>query len=480
MKHPITLLLILTLSLSLSGQGLQNAGFELRSDRSKTGFAGWETKEGQTGAVPDSSNVHSGKYSLRIHSAERGQKAFYQTVLEWHGKPGKYLLAGWISADSVIGGTASLWATVTGTDRTMSFNSTENLNVSGTQKWQRYYMDLYLDDSVDRIFIGGMLTGRGTARFDDLELVSGNTGEPVFPAARAYVREVFAVMREKSIRKDSIDFNRLEKFCAENMAGEMSSYECYPMVRYILSKLGDRYSAFQSPGAAEAYSPVDNPEKPSGKILDDRYAYLNIPVAGSNDSIAMNDYANEAQRLVRMLDGASPSGWIIDLRNNGGGNWWPVIAGLGPILGEGTFAYVIDAGGNREAVSYRQGASLLGDTARVKVTRNPYYLKKKVPVAVLIGPGTAGSGELTALAFTGGHDCRLFGEATAGHTSSNKGFRLSDGATIYLTTAIYYDRDLNKFGGPVKPDVPVAFPAEDANPANDPVIRAAINWLGSR
>jgi len=28
-------------------------------------------------------------------------------------------------------------------------------------------------------------------------------------------------------------------------------------------------------------------------------------------------------------------GWIVDLRGNGGGNMWPMLAGVGPVLGEG-------------------------------------------------------------------------------------------------------------------------------------------------
>jgi C-terminal processing protease CtpA/Prc len=35
------------------------------------------------------------------------------------------------------------------------------------------------------------------------------------------------------------------------------------------------------------------------------------------------------------MDQGNLAGWIVDLRNNGGGNMWPMLTGIGSILGEG-------------------------------------------------------------------------------------------------------------------------------------------------
>ena len=33
--------------------------------------------------------------------------------------------------------------------------------------------------------------------------------------------------------------------------------------------------------------------------------------------------------------------WIVDLRGNYGGNIWPMIAGVGPVLGEGIIGWIV-------------------------------------------------------------------------------------------------------------------------------------------
>ena len=52
-------------------------------------------------------------------------------------------------------------------------------------------------------------------------------------------------------------------------------------------------------------------------------------------------YAEALQRAIRMADRPGLIGWIVDLRTDGGGNMWPMMAGLGPILGEGIMGWIV-------------------------------------------------------------------------------------------------------------------------------------------
>jgi carboxyl-terminal processing protease len=62
---------------------------------------------------------------------------------------------------------------------------------------------------------------------------------------------------------------------------------------------------------------------------------------------------------------------------------WPMIAGLGPILGEGLLGYFIGVTGAETAWSYRDGAAFSGNSAAQRVS-SPYRLRRERPrVAVL-------------------------------------------------------------------------------------------------
>jgi C-terminal processing protease CtpA/Prc len=107
------------------------------------------------------------------------------------------------------------------------------------------------------------------------------------------------------------------------------------------------------------------------------------------------------------------------------------------------------------------------------------------PVAVLIGPMTGSSGEAIVLAFRGRAPVRFFGAPTAGVSSSNKGFALSDGSELVITTGITVDRAGDGDGGKLLPDEIVGPQESPATveaigcTAADPVVAAAIRWLSA-
>lgn len=95
-------------------------------------------------------------------------------------------------------------------------------------------------------------------------------------------------------------------------------------------------------------------------------------------------------------------------------------------------------------------------------------------MAVLVGPHTASSGEMTAISFIDNANVKLFGQPTAGFTTANQGFRLSNGAFLYLATSYTADKLFKIYKGRITPDVLVDKPA---NGNDDPAIDAASAWV---
>ena len=89
-------------------------------------------------------------------------------------------------------------------------------------------------------------------------------------------------------------------------------------------------------------------------------------------------------------------------------------------------------------------------------------------MAVLTDTLTASSGEAVAVAFKARKHTRSFGAGTCGVSTGRGRFYLSDGSVILLTTAVFADRRLVRYGHSIAPDEPLK-PAE--------VVPQAIRWI---
>ena len=214
-------------------------------------------------------------------------------------------------------------------------------------------------------------------------------------------------------------------------------------------------------------------ELSKGHHINEDYAYLNMPSMGSGDSVSQTLFATKMQGLIDSLDHESIKGWVIDLRQNGGGNCWPMLAGIGPLLGIDTAGY-FEEGGRYASWSYKNGASYAGNSQQTKITGSAYRLKNRAyKIAVLYGNGTASSGEIVAVSFKNHPRAKTFGQKTAGYSTGNVNFTLSDGSMLFLATSVYADRDKNLYLHGIEPDILI----EENQEGKDLTLEAALAWL---
>ncbi len=216
--------------------------------------------------------------------------------------------------------------------------------------------------------------------------------------------------------------------------------------------------------------------EPQGKRLEQAIGYLDLPgLTGSPQQARA--YAQTVQRLVREIDQAPLCKWVVDLRRNTGGNMWPMVAGVGPILGEGEWVVFVDHL-EKQAAFYRNGQAGISPDHVLADVDEPYKLQCPEPlVAVLTSQLTASSGEFTALAFRGLPRARSFGEPTQGVPTANARQNLSDGAFILLTTALGADRTGRTYDSPLLPDYSCTINWTQLGTTDDHAFQAAIQWL---
>jgi hypothetical protein len=290
-------------------------------------------------------------------------------------------------------------------------------------------------------------------------------------AARAYLDEVIGVMQKNSIRRLTIDWAAFRAGVFSAAGAAQSVAQTYPRISTALGLLGDGHSSYTAASGTVLFVP-NRTCRPSGALpavsVPPTIGYVRVG-AFSGTAAQATAFANGIQNTIRLADRDDLIGWIVDLRGNGGGNMWPMLAGLGPVLGEGLLGWFIDPAGAETPWQYRDGTSWSGATAGQRVDA-PYTVKKPNPkVAALVDNGVASSGEATFIAFRKRPNTRSFGVATCWLSTANSGFVLSDGARLNLTVSVMADRDKTKYGDQVQPDETIE--------GQSPVVERAIAWL---
>ncbi|MFK3844756.1 S41 family peptidase [Stenotrophomonas sp. NPDC078853] len=174
--------------------------------------------------------------------------------------------------------------------------------------------------------------------------------------------------------------------------------------------------------------------------MSDGIGYISVPGLVGTDREQGDAFSAEVCQAIERRANEASRGWIVDLRRNGGGNMWPMLTGPRALLGEPSPGAFVDRAGTSSLWRIRRSEGCSSDLS-------------SAPVAVLIGPRTASSGEAVAVAFRNRTRTRFFGRPTAGLATSNQSIRLPDASMLMLTTAAFSDRSGSTYPVGITPEV---------------------------
>ncbi|MBK0381697.1 hypothetical protein I5M32_01875 [Pedobacter sp. SD-b] len=436
----------------------------------------------------DSSQKHIGNQSLKINGRETQSSdyiPFSQPVLISLNHLQTIKISSYVKTEN-LKGNAALWCQVWDKNNKMiGFQNSEmqNLFINGNTDWQKYSLTITADSSVKKLVLGGYVSGDGTAWFDDLQIVYANKKDSTTSAeVKKFITDFNDIIKKNSIYSDSLNWESINKNIQDLYAGLKTIDEAKVLTSYMIDQLrkaGDNHSFLQTKTVAENYTKDNStPLKPKAKLLENGIGYIYVPgFTSTNDSVSKL-FTDTIQNLIRKIDIQNKiRGWIVDLRENQGGNMYPMIAGLGPLIGNGTLGYFIK---NDQGLSisnrwyYEDGIAGTGKNLNLTKKNDPYLIKNPMQkIAVLIGAKTSSSGEMTAISFIGKKNVKLFGQHSGGYTTGNVSFRLSDGSALVLACSLVADRNKKQYLKGIDPDVLVA----DLKKVNDDVLGAAKRWI---
>lgn len=306
---------------------------------------------------------------------------------------------------------------------------------------------------------------------------------------------IYTFMKFNSATRDRVHWEREDERFRVCMQAARSAEDTVNCLVGVLAALNDVHSSIQFNGKRYAhYAPMEESERQrlyqwmskaqslSGKVkaamLPGKIAYLRVPGYSLYDPAQIHTAAQGLRDSLLSLAVQKPRGYLIDLRFNTGGNLYPMLAGLSPLLGTGVVAQDVDADG--AVVRHwrlAEGNLWLEDKA---CTWLPVYQGidlSKAKVVVMLGPVTMSSGSITAVAFKQRPRTTFLGEPTAaGYTTSTNFFYFSPEVMLNFATHFVADRD-RVIHDAVQPDVLVRGEAPVDELEKDAQVKAAMEQI---
>ena len=250
--------------------------------------------------------------------------------------------------------------------------------------------------------------------------------------------------------------------------GVLSSAEVTSEISRLTQIAGGRHSKYLPTTSHGQDSDTDADMDVRVRVIG-AVGVVSVPGVETSTAAQAMDFASRGAAEINHVTREASCGWVVDLRYNRGGNMYAMLGALSPLLPHGTLLSFEDRDGGRQAVRLNSGELTLDDEVVLVWSEESADSHFGARVAVLQGQMTASAGEAVLLAFRTRTDTQTFGSSTAGLSSGNEEFLLSDGSSIILTTSVMVDVRGAIHGGVIDPD-------REVSSAGNP-LTSALDWL---
>jgi len=285
------------------------------------------------------------------------------------------------------------------------------------------------------------------------------------------IKEIRKTLKKESMAREKVDWKRLDdNLKSIDFSGKhaFDKEKVYPVFIKALQDAGYHHSLFFSKFTSDELNKLNEKEVSStSKYLGNNIGYIKIPYCMTFDSEKDRVFADTLIKQIQILDEHFIDKWIIDLRDNTGGNRWPMLAGLIPIIGDGLIGYNIISN-KYIPIIIKKGLINYNTLETIHyITKKPF---KKI--AVIINEHTASSGEMVAIAVLGFEMTKSFGKESGGYTTINSTKVFKDGTQLFLETGNSADRNRRTYFPSIKPDFPLSNKMSE-----EETIQSVKNWL---
>lgn len=287
---------------------------------------------------------------------------------------------------------------------------------------------------------------------------------------------MFSLIKQYNAYGAGADWASIDKQFHQSLISAQNSDDTIQSLIHVFATLDDVHTTFQINGktygfyhgvtadeSAQLQPLMQRQREESGKIFTTKLpgdiAYIRIPTLNIwGDDI--HTYTKTIQdSLLNILD-KTTIGCIVDLRLNGGGNMYPMLAGLYPLLGNNTVMHITNPDSTVATTWFLKKGNLYAENIygdKVPVTNVDYNSKENydnLKVTVLIGPVTMSSGQATAVAFYKRKNTLFIGEPSAtGYATAKNYYPLPNNCFMNMSSGFISDREGELYPQVVNPQL---------------------------
>jgi carboxyl-terminal processing protease len=278
---------------------------------------------------------------------------------------------------------------------------------------------------------------------------------------RTYLRNALHLIEQVALLRDAVDWQEVHREADVVLSGAATYADTHEFLTRILKAAGGKHSHLTVSGARQR---TTTPPMPTGEMIG-TVGYLDLPRLSGGRSRAAA-YVTTGTELVTALIEQNPRGWVVNVRRNVGGNMWPMLAVVAPLLPDGVLGHFELPDGRHLTWSLKNGRARLD---RKQLARSRNERKAVRPTVILTSSHTASAGEAVVVAFGAHPRSHRIGDPTAGYTTGNSTHLLRDGTRLHISGSYYADHEQHRIDGPIPVDEHVEGRAE--------VRAAALAWF---
>ena len=188
---------------------LLNNDFE---QQTKNTFTEWNFKKNDSYDVKiDSKEKHSKNNSLQIigdYVDSKKFQAFSQKISINVDKMQKIEISAYIKSENLTGHINLFTQIRDANDNLIAFGNSETQKkfIPINQDWTKCTLEFIIDEDAKNLVIGGLLSGKGNAWFDDFEIKYKDfSGKEPSEIAKKYIEDFKNIVQKNSIFSDKID-----------------------------------------------------------------------------------------------------------------------------------------------------------------------------------------------------------------------------------------------------------------------------------
>lgn len=314
-------------------------------------------------------------------------------------------------------------------------------------------------------------------------------------SVKTYLDSALYIMESKSLFTKNVNWNIVRDSTYHLAKDSQSIEESFPAIKYAFEQLNDAHGMVADQKSFHRVPPPINFEEALSQgikseflkgnrfvnqLLQGNIAYIRVPTMPVTKQEDMDEMGNRMRNILCELLAQNPSGLILDLRMNAGGNSAPMLSGLGPLFHTEVIGYGVDRDDQLlHEIRLVDGVVTDENGRKMVDIKNSCLANKELPIAVLIGPSTVSSGEILAALLKTQSNVRIFGEPTPGFCNATEGFFFME-QKGYLLLTVQRIADSNKTINQDMKVIPDEFIKSDDNYENlleDVTLTPALHWI---